>query len=40
MNPYVKQVRPLDDCRLEVLLENRCWRLCDPVLQSLAHPTP
>lgn len=35
MNPYVKQVRPLDDCRLGVLFENGEQRIFDvkPYLQ-------
>jgi hypothetical protein len=35
MNPYVKQVRPSDNCRLEVLFENGEQRIFDvtPYLQ-------
>ena len=35
MNPYVMHVRPLDDCRLEVVFENGERRLFDvqPYLQ-------
>ena len=35
MNPYVTHVRPLDDCRLEVVFENGKRRIFDvkPYLQ-------